>query len=111
MGLRTEIYVWLIFIPTILGYPLFAQISPGDLAQPHSALEGMSNCTQCHTLGAKVSNEKCLTCHTEIKERVDANKGYHSSSEVKAKSCVACHNDHHGRTFEIIRFDKQNFDH
>jgi hypothetical protein len=111
MGLRIGKYSWLLLIPLILGCPLFAQISPGDLAEPHSALEGMSNCTQCHTLGAKISNEKCLACHTEIKERVDANKGYHSSTGVAGKTCVACHNDHHGRTFEIIRFEKEKFDH
>jgi nitrate/TMAO reductase-like tetraheme cytochrome c subunit len=89
----------------------YAQISPGELAQVHSELEGISNCTQCHILGDKVSNEKCLACHTEIKERVEKQKGYHSSVEVRDKSCVICHNDHHGRNFEIIRFDKDKFDH
>ncbi len=87
------------------------QISPGDLAEAHAYLEGMSNCTQCHTLGSKVSNEKCLACHTEIKDRVDQKKGYHSSSGVIDKNCVSCHNDHHGKTFEIIRFEKEAFDH
>jgi hypothetical protein len=106
-----EKYFFLIFFLLISTISVRAQISPGDLSEPHSALEGMSNCTQCHTLGAKVSNEKCLACHTEIKERTDANKGYHSSSGVKDKSCVVCHNDHHGRTFEIIRFEKEKFDH
>ena len=96
---------------TILISNSFSQISPGDLSEVHSHLEGMSNCTQCHLLGDKVSNEKCLTCHTEIKARLDENKGYHASSEVKTKDCVVCHNDHHGKTFEIIRFEKEIFDH
>jgi len=90
---------------------VFAQISPGDLSEVHAQLEGMSNCTQCHILGDKVSNDKCLACHTEIKQRVDKQKGYHSSSDVGDKSCVVCHNDHHGRNFQIIRFDKNNFNH
>lgn len=90
---------------------LNGQISPGELAEVHSALEGMSNCTQCHTLGSKVSDEKCLACHTEIKVRVEAGKGYHSSTAVTGKACVTCHNDHHGRTFEILRFEKELFDH
>lgn len=89
----------------------YGQISPGELSEAHSALEGMSNCTQCHILGSKVSDEKCLDCHKEIKARVDAGKGYHSSAGVKGKSCVTCHNDHHGRTFEIIRFEEEKFDH
>lgn len=91
--------------------PSTAQISPGDLAKVHAHLEGMSNCTQCHNLGDKVSNDKCLTCHKEIKVRIDANKGYHVSPEVKGKSCASCHNDHHGRNFQIIRFKTENFNH
>lgn len=88
-----------------------AQISPGDLAEPHAHLEGMSNCTKCHTLGEKVSNEKCLACHKELKLRISQQKGYHSSAEIKGKECVACHSDHHGRTFKIVRFDTQKFNH
>ena len=111
--MRIRILISTFFIPffLLIVSRLLAQISPGDLSEVHSALEGMSNCTQCHILGDKVSNEKCLACHIEVKERIDANKGYHSSSGVKGKSCVACHNDHHGRTFEIIRFEKEKFDH
>lgn len=88
-----------------------AQISPGDLAEAHAHLEGMSNCTQCHTIGSKISNDKCLACHTEIKSRVDARRGYHSSKQVYKKSCILCHSDHHGRQFQIVRFDKDKFDH
>jgi hypothetical protein len=88
-----------------------AQISPGPLASVHSHLEGLSNCTKCHELGDKVTNAKCLACHTELKARVDLNKGYHSSGEVKGKSCVTCHNDHHGLSFQILRFNKESFNH
>ena len=88
-----------------------AQISPGDLAKVHSHLEGMANCTKCHILGEKVSNEKCLACHTELKVRIDLKKGYHSSAEVKGKQCASCHNDHHGVSFQILRFDKDKFNH
>lgn len=88
-----------------------AQLSPGDLAEVHAQLEGMSNCTECHTLGQKVSNDKCLACHSEIKVRIDQQKGYHSSNEISGKECIVCHSDHHGRGFELIRFDKEKFDH
>jgi hypothetical protein len=90
---------------------LFAQISPGELTKAHAHLEGMLNCTKCHVLGDKVTNAKCLDCHKEIKTRVDQNKGYHASTEVKRKDCFSCHSDHHGRNFEIIRFDSERFDH
>lgn len=88
-----------------------AQISPGDLTRAHAHLEGILSCTKCHVLGDKVSNDKCLDCHKEIKSRVDQKKGYHASSEVTGKDCFACHSDHHGRNFDIIRFDTEKFNH
>lgn len=88
-----------------------AQISPGDLCEPHAHLEGLKNCTLCHTLGKQVSDEKCLDCHKALNQRIMASKGYHVSQEVKGKRCVSCHNDHHGRSFQIIRFDEAQFDH
>lgn len=96
---------------SILSFSAHAQISPGQLAKVHSHLEGISNCTKCHTLGDKVSNEKCLACHTELKVRIDQKKGFHSSYQVKGKQCAGCHNDHHGLTFKILKFDTDKFNH
>ncbi len=90
---------------------LSGQISPGDLSEPHAHLKGLSNCTKCHTLGEKVSNEKCLDCHLNIGIRIAESRGYHSSSKVKGKSCTECHSDHHGRNFQMIRFNTDQFDH
>ena len=87
------------------------QLSPGELAEPHAHLEGMSNCTKCHEIGKKVSDEKCLACHTELKSRIDQRKGYHSSSKVYKVSCILCHSDHLSRKFDIVHFDKTKFDH
>jgi len=111
MKIRIGHIISALLFAVILSLPSFAQISPGVLSRVHSHLEGMSNCTKCHILGEKVSNAKCLACHTEIKARVDQKKGYHSSAEVKSKECASCHNDHHGLTFQIIRFDKDKFNH
>ena len=88
-----------------------AQISPGKLASAHAKLEGLSNCTACHELGKKVTNSKCFDCHKEMKSLIDLNKGYHSSVDVKGKDCFACHSDHHGRNFQIVRFDTLKFNH
>lgn len=90
---------------------LVAQISPGDLTKFHKDLEGMSNCTKCHNLGKQLSNDKCLNCHTEIRDRITQKAGYHYSAEVKNKECRECHSEHNGRNFEIIHFDKKTFDH
>jgi hypothetical protein len=87
------------------------QISPGDLSTPHAHLEGISNCTHCHVLGKQVSSDKCIACHTEIKDKIAQKKGYHSSAEVKGKDCFACHSDHHGKNFQLVRLDPAKFDH
>ena len=95
----------------LLGQIMSAQISPGDLSRAHASLEGVSNCTKCHEVGNKVTRKKCLDCHKEIKANIDAKKGYHASAEVAGKECSSCHNEHHGRNFQIIRLDKQKFNH
>lgn len=104
-------FLWIFLLILISTIKAFAQISPGELSKVHSHLEGMTKCTQCHILGAKVSNDKCLACHTEIKERIDLKKGYHSSTLVNGKECASCHNDHHGKNFQIVRFDALKFQH
>jgi hypothetical protein len=101
--------VILIFLLSLL--KVSAQISPGVLSNAHSHLEGISNCTQCHLLGNKVSNDKCLICHTEIETRINLQKGYHSSVEVKGKQCSVCHSEHNGKNFQLIRLDLKNFNH
>jgi len=107
---RLFLFGLLIFFALFSG-AVWAQISPGDLTDYHAHLEGMKNCTQCHVLGQKISNDKCLECHKELKTRIDQKKGYHSSTEVKGKNCSTCHNEHHGRTFKLIRFEAEKFNH
>lgn len=87
------------------------QISPGKLSEPHAHLEGLGNCTQCHDLGNRVPNQKCLDCHSEIDELIQLNRGFHVSSELRSKTCIDCHNEHHGRKFDMVRFDEDTFDH
>ena len=93
------------------GFNVSAQISPGELSKGHANLEGVSNCTKCHDVGNKVTREKCLDCHKEISLLINAKEGFHASAEVSGKDCFICHNDHHGRNFQIIKFDKTTFNH
>lgn len=102
---------YLILMLIASSYSLLAQISPGELTKAHAELEGLSNCTKCHVLGEKVTNQKCLDCHKEITSLVKASRGYHSSSDVKGKDCFKCHSEHHGRNFQIVKFDEKNFGH
>ena len=100
-----------LLIGTIISVTGFGQLSPGELSRVHKQLEGLSNCTKCHILGKKVSNQKCLDCHTELSNRIKSQKGYHVSAEVRGKECIICHSDHHGLDFQIVRFDEKSFNH
>ncbi len=92
--------VWLALVT--FASTLSAQISPGDLSRYHAHLEGLNNCTQCHVLGEEVTDAKCLSCHTAIGQRVQEDKGYHASAEVKSQRCAKCHGEHFGRDFELV---------
>ena len=88
-----------------------AQLSPGELTEAHQQLEGIRNCTACHDLGQKVSNQKCLECHELIGALIDEGKGMHAHPSVSQQDCFDCHSEHHGRTFDMVRFDYDAFDH
>lgn len=100
----------LIFL-LLVGCKMSTPISPGELAEAHTQLEGTGNCTECHTMGKRISNKKCLDCHKDIDQRIKKKTGYHASKEVADKKCVKCHSDHHGKNFQIVKFDEEKFDH
>ncbi|MBE0643807.1 MAG: cytochrome C [Bacteroidetes bacterium] len=90
--------------------PMSAQIaSPGKLSNAHAKLEGVNNCSQCHNFGEKSFRGNCLNCHTEIRTRVDSQQGYHYFT--RKLECSKCHKEHHGRNFELVRWDPTSFDH
>jgi hypothetical protein len=94
--------------------PSRAQISPGELSQPHSFLEGMKNCLKCHELGEGPSDDKCLDCHEEIAAGIDQNRGYHyRDMDVEKTPCFECHSEHAGRNFQLVHWPDgvNNFDH
>jgi len=102
--------LFFLFLSTSIPLSLAAaQISPGELIAGHARWEGVENCTACHTVGKSLSNDRCLSCHAEIDSRVKAKEGFHAT--VSAKLCEECHKEHHGRKFQIIRFDTTAFDH
>lgn len=99
---------------SVSGQVARAQVSPGELSLPHANLEGLSNCTECHTLGAGPDKKKCLKCHVEIKQRLAVKKGYHFFVKMRLnKTCSQCHSDHNGRDFKMIFWPNgiEKFDH
>jgi hypothetical protein len=86
-----------------------AQSSPGDLSRPHAGLEGTTNCTKCHEVGAEISGAKCLTCHREIERTIAGGHGFHASTS--SQKCVACHKEHLGRDARTVATARKDFDH
>lgn len=103
--------LYIVLLISLVSLKMAAQLSPGDLTKAHKNLEGMANCTMCHDLGNKVSNNKCLDCHKELKVRIVNNKGFHVSKDIRGKQCASCHSEHNGRNFDMIRFDEKKFNH
>jgi hypothetical protein len=85
-------------------------ISPGKLSAAHADLEGMRSCTECHELGKPGADDaRCLSCHTTLSRRVAAGRGLHA--RLKSQACAACHKEHFGRDFQLVRFEPRTFDH
>lgn len=89
-----------------------AQISPGELSQPHAALDSSSRCLDCHSPRHGVDPARCLACHGALSERLDRGSGLHAGEEFRA--CERCHIEHQGRAFELIYWGDEGpaaFDH
>jgi hypothetical protein len=74
--------------------------SPGPLSNPHKEYDDIQGCISCHSnrLGGDIANPKCMDCHLDIKERVEANRGYHAGK----LECHTCHVEHKGRNAFIF---------
>lgn len=85
--------------------------APGELSRAHSDLEGMNQCLRCHQQGKRLSQEKCLSCHDEL--RVEAKQGFHGRMSESMRQCESCHREHMGKGFDLIRWvpSKERFPH
>lgn len=85
-------------------------LSPGKLSEAHADLEGIRRCTDCHELRNRgVSRERCLACHDPLAQRLAVEKGFHA--RLAEEDCAACHKEHLGREFSLVKLDTLEFDH
>ena len=109
-GRRARFVGLLVALLSTPGFVTAQIISPGALSEVHAELEGLRQCTTCHTLGTRgVDAAKCLACHTALDTRIAADEGFHATVEPNA--CASCHQDHLGRDFDVRRLDESSFDH
>lgn len=95
----------------VLTAPAHAQLlSPGPLARDHARWEGDDHCSECHSSGRQVDNNKCLACHRELGARVRAGAGLHGR-EYRGQQCAQCHVDHRGVESHLVRWPGGGPDH
>lgn len=83
-------------------------MAPGPVHRTHD--DFAADCDSCHLVFDGIPDEKCLECHTDLKERIDAGKGWHA--EVSGRPCIDCHTDHHGLDASLTEIEAmQAFDH
>jgi hypothetical protein len=85
-------------------------LAPGDVAAAHAKLEG--DCSKCHDRTNKDRQTAlCLDCHKDIAADLRQQRGFHGHALKASAACVACHTEHKGRSANIVRFDRDSFDH
>lgn len=86
--------------------------SPGPVASPHAAWE--SQCGACHAAAGAVrpgtfasawwgtpvtAAERCVVCHKA--------PAHDPKDPAASQDCAACHHDHQGRNFSLVRLDDE----
>lgn len=86
-------------------------VIPGDLIEGHAKLE--KDCGQCHEpFDRKSQRRLCLACHKDVASDIDGSTGFHGRRrDVAGVECRHCHTEHQGRTADIVRLDRQTFNH
>ena len=85
-----------------------AYLSPGPVGKAHQDVAG--KCDRCHLVFKGLPNEKCLSCHSAIDERLREKVGFHANEREAA--CIKCHVDHKGADHAMTRAEAlESFDH
>lgn len=104
----TSLVLALLAAPPASAQSLERAIMPGPLSEAHAKLEG--ECGNCHVrFNRAAQSPLCLNCHKEVASDVREARGYHG--RLSERECKACHSEHKGREYRIVRLDEARFDH
>jgi len=86
-------------------------LMPGPVSADHAPYEDA--CASCHEAFSRENQRaRCLDCHTEINEDLEAGEGYHGRfTPIATAECASCHTEHEGRDADIVGLDRDTFDH
>ncbi len=107
----TSFWVIFFFNSTVTANPLESLVMPGEVIEGHKKYE--SDCSNCHKLFSKIGQDNlCLDCHEKINSDVKKNSGFHGKNKsIRTASCKSCHTDHKGRNADIVKLEKEIFNH
>lgn len=76
-------------------------------------MEFEEKCEKCHiNFEKRGQTPLCLDCHEKVAEDQKNADRYHGKfNYIREAECYSCHTEHIGRSEDVIRFDKDSFDH
>jgi hypothetical protein len=86
-------------------------LMPGKVSAAHQKYE--EQCSQCHDRSDRNRQTRlCLDCHKEIAADIGTQHGFHGKlSGIATSQCRACHSEHLGRSGDIVKLSRDQFDH
>ncbi len=112
--------VLLLGLAGLLWYNKGLAFSPGQITaksnegiklkgyQSHAEFE--KECSICHEPLTTDLGMKCLECHEEVNQQINAGEGIHNQIG-QVESCATCHPDHRGRDFDPTKAAFLMFNH
>jgi len=84
---------------------------PGKVISKHEKYE--KECNNCHeSFSKKTQTRLCRKCHKKVDVDIVRKKGYHGRiRNINKIECKVCHTDHKGRNKDIVKLNKQTFNH
>jgi hypothetical protein len=86
-------------------------LMPGKLTSAHAKYE--EQCSLCHDRSdRKRQTRLCLECHKDIATDITAKRAYHGHlNGITTSQCRGCHSEHLGRSADIVKLSREQFDH
>src|SRR5512137_3006535 len=85
-------------------------LMPGEVSKAHAKEE--QECAKCHDRADKSRQSAlCMDCHKEVAADVRSRQHFHGRVMKPGGTCAACHTEHEGRGADIVRLDRESFDH
>jgi hypothetical protein len=86
-------------------------LMPGKLTAAHAKYE--EQCSQCHDRSDRTrQTQLCRDCHKDIAGDLRQRHGFHGQLPgIETTQCHACHSEHLGRSADIVKLSREQFNH